>query len=207
MSDFDSLLQLPEQESFWSRFCRSPMKSVAQYVYSLSPTAVRKKTIYNPVHVVCIFDTHNTKPNLPNGDLTQSGTREELEKQIVWLDLQPYRYKIVIAGNHETLLDLTRHSHLGVKKLLLIGNRSSISKNTSTTLDVGAGHQLKVFGLPYTPKHGNRAFQNPRTDTTIWLEIPKDADLLVTYGPPKAHLVFGHLDCRVLRQALWQKEP
>lgn len=41
------------------------------------------------------------------GDLTQSGSMEELDAQIEWLDRQPHRYKVVIAGNHELCLDLS----------------------------------------------------------------------------------------------------
>ncbi|KAL4738469.1 Metallo-dependent phosphatase-like protein [Aspergillus similis] len=213
MPGLDALLQRPEHESFWSRFCRSPMKSVAQYVHGQRSAALRKKTD-NPVHVVCISDTHNTKPSLPDGDilihagdLTQSGTREELQKQIDWLDSQPHRYKIVIAGNHETFLDRNHRSYHGNEKVTIDWKSLIYLERTSTTLNLSAGHRLKVFGSPYTPKHGNGAFQYPRTDTTIWQEIPKDTDLLVTHGPPKAHLDLGHLGCRVLRQTLWEMEP
>lgn len=62
--------------------------------------------------IVCISDTHNNKPFLPHGDilihagdLTENGSFDELQAQIHWLSAQPHRHKIVVAGNHDVLLD------------------------------------------------------------------------------------------------------
>ncbi|KAJ4164177.1 hypothetical protein LMH87_005862 [Akanthomyces muscarius] len=64
------------------------------------------------VSVVCISDTHNTRPEVPEGDvllhagnLTVGGSYAELQAQIHWLNTLPHRYKVVIAGNHDLLLD------------------------------------------------------------------------------------------------------
>lgn len=53
-----------------------------------------------------------TQPELPDGDLllhagdlTQSGSFEELQMQIDWLHSQPRKFKVVIAGNHDLCLD------------------------------------------------------------------------------------------------------
>ncbi|KAL6228962.1 hypothetical protein BDW75DRAFT_250310 [Aspergillus navahoensis] len=214
MSGLDTLLQRPEHETSWSRFRRSPTKFVASSLYNQRSTELQsQKSTGIPVHVVCISDTHNTKPSVPDGDilihagdLTQSGTREELEEQIEWLDSQPHRYKIVIAGNHELCLDHHQHSDSGNKNVTINWKSLIYLENTSITVKLGDGHQLKVFGSPYTPKHGNGAFQYPRTDATVWQEIPKDTDILVTHGPPKAHLDLGDLGCQALRKALWDIE-
>ncbi|KAL4915257.1 hypothetical protein BDW62DRAFT_212865 [Aspergillus aurantiobrunneus] len=170
-SALDALLRRPEQETFWTRFWRSPAKVLASYLYdhrSAPQPAVRN----HPVHV---------------------------------LASQPHRHKIVIAGNHELCLDPnfpgeTTDKPVDWKSLIYL-------ENTSTTLTLGNGRDLKVFGSPYTPKHGNWAFQYPRTDAAIvWDEVAilEDVDILVTHGPPKAHLDLGHLGCRFLRQALWR---
>lgn len=65
----------------------------------------------HPLKVVCISDTHNTKPNIPDGDLllhgsdlTEGGTFDELQDQLHWLNAQPHRYKVTVAGNHDLLL-------------------------------------------------------------------------------------------------------
>ena len=67
------------------------------------------------IHVLCISDSHNVRPQLPDGDillhagdLTQSGSLEELRSQIEWLDSQPHRFKVVIAGNHDLCLDRSK---------------------------------------------------------------------------------------------------
>ena len=39
------------------------------------------------------------------GDLTQHGTKEELQSAITWLTSLPFAYKVVIAGNHDIGLD------------------------------------------------------------------------------------------------------
>lgn len=219
MSGLDALLCRPEQEGFWSRLRRSPAKVLAGYFYNHRATNNILSTPDLPVHVVCISDTHNTKPDLPDGDilihagdLTQSGSRRELEDQIQWLDSQPHRYKIVIAGNHELCLDsqtpsLSRISPSGDGNTKTAIDWSSLIylENTSALLNFGNGREIKVFGSPYTPKHGNWAFQYQRTNAAIWEEIsiPEDTDILITHGPPKAHLDLGHLGCLFLRRALW----
>jgi hypothetical protein len=65
-----------------------------------------------PIRVVCVSDTHNHQPDIPpgdvlihSGDLTEKGTFEELQNQLDWLASQPHSHKIVIAGNHDLLLD------------------------------------------------------------------------------------------------------
>jgi len=64
------------------------------------------------ISIVCISDTHNSQPELPDrdilihaGDLTEGGTLSELQATLDWLHSQPHRHKIVIAGNHDLLLD------------------------------------------------------------------------------------------------------
>lgn len=55
--------------------------------------------------IVCISDTHNQTPKLPQGDvlihagdMTKQGTRAELEKTVRWLEAADFEAKIVIAG-------------------------------------------------------------------------------------------------------------
>lgn len=221
MSGLDALLRRSEQASFWSRLYRAPAKALAGYIYSARSASESPARNEIPIHVVCVSDTHNTKPNLPEGDilihagdLTQSGSRRELEEQIQWLDAQPHRYKIVIAGNHELCLDAQLSSRLAQSSAGGTPDTNSGTvdwksliylENTSTLLDLGNGRRIKVFGSPYTPKHGNWAFQYPRANAAIWdeISIPEDTDILITHGPPKAHLDLGHLGCLFLRRALW----
>ncbi|OJJ05574.1 hypothetical protein ASPVEDRAFT_45081 [Aspergillus versicolor CBS 583.65] len=222
MSGLDALLHRPEQESFWSRLRRSPAKVLAEYIYTSRAVSQSPASNSIPIQVVCISDTHNTKPNLPDGDilihagdLTQSGSRLELEEQIEWLNAQPHRYKVVIAGNHELCLDSQlQSSRTGTSSggdapdtdSAAIDWKSLVYlENTSTVLNLGNGRNIKVFGSPCTPKHGNWAFQYPRSNAAIWdeISIPDDTDILITHGPPKAHLDLGHFGCLLLRRTLW----
>ena len=65
-----------------------------------------------PIRIVCISDTHNATPELPlgdilihAGDLTAHGTFDEVQAQLRWLASQPHPHKIVVAGNHDIVLD------------------------------------------------------------------------------------------------------
>jgi hypothetical protein len=84
-------------------------------------------------------------------------------------------------------------------------------QNTSTTLRIDSAREVKVFGSPCTPKHGNWAFQYPRTRIGIWNEmgIPEDTDILIAHGPPRTHLDLGLMGCEGLRKFLWgmQRKP
>jgi 3',5'-cyclic AMP phosphodiesterase CpdA len=65
--------------------------------------------------VVCLSDTHcRTLPEekIPGGDLlvhcgdlTETGTREEIQAQVDWLRGMPHRWKVVVGGNHDVWLD------------------------------------------------------------------------------------------------------
>jgi hypothetical protein len=61
---------------------------------------------------VCISDTHDTTPAVPDGDLlihasdwSNDGKFDETQSQTSWLASLPHRHKIVIGGNHDRLLD------------------------------------------------------------------------------------------------------
>lgn len=211
-SGLEKLLQRPEQESHWRRFLRSPVQYLADALYHFCQ--VRRPDTHasqQQISVVCISDTHNTQPSLPDGDvllhagyLTQSGSVEELNAQIEWLDAQPHRYKVVIAGNHELCLDRKNEGSMHEGEPMSIDWRSIIYlQHTSTTLHFGT-HKFSIFGSPYTPKHGNWAFQYPRLGPDFWEgNIPEETDLLLTHGPPKTHLDIGHLGCQYLLRVLW----
>ncbi|RAL17466.1 metallophosphatase domain-containing protein [Aspergillus homomorphus CBS 101889] len=218
-SGLEALLNRPEQKSFLQRFLRSPIKSTAQLLhrtFALPPPNSPKNS--PPIHIVCISDTHNTQPRLPDGDilihagdLTQSGTPQELSTQIEWLHAQPHRHKIVIAGNHELCLDNQKPTKnppsVDWKSITYLGN-------TATELefrdDSHKGmRRVKVFGSPWTPKHGNWAFQYMRTEVEFWertVDVPRETDILVTHGPPRGHLDVGGLGCPLLLRRLWGLE-
>ncbi|ELQ33467.1 hypothetical protein OOU_Y34scaffold00937g14 [Pyricularia oryzae Y34] len=76
---------------------RSPaVHGITQFVWSASPTPT----------------TQHWSDQLPPGDslvhagdLSQYGTFAEIQAQLTWLAAQPHRHKVVVAGNHDLLLD------------------------------------------------------------------------------------------------------
>jgi len=72
-----------------------------------SPTPLPQ--IKNLVTIVYISDT---QPQLPNGnlllhagDLFQSGSFAKIQAQPDWLNTQPHKHEVIIAGNHHLLLN------------------------------------------------------------------------------------------------------
>lgn len=212
-SGLDTLLHRPARESISSRLLRAPVPVLAELLYTrFAQTRTPTPTDHDgpTIRVVCISDTHNTQPQLPEGDLlihagdlTQSGTHAELEAQIGWLDRQPHRFKVAIAGNHELCLDPKTPAEAPGGNDPVDWKSIRYLENSSTILDFGY-RRVKVFGTPYTPQHGNRAFQYPRNEN-IWdkIWIPEDTDILVTHGSPKTHLDLGRYGCKFLRDRSW----
>lgn len=212
----DALVRRPEQESTWRRFWSAPIRFSAvklYYIFSPDPQEDPEASIC----VVCISDTHDTQPALPDGDilfhagdLTQSRSLEELNAQIEWLDKQPHGYKVVIAGNHELCLDHDYYHRNPKADTRTAESRSSVNwrsliylQNSSATLYIG-GRPIKIYGSPHTPKHGNWAFEYPRGGPHPWEDsIPVDTDILITHGPPKTHLDLGRTGCQFLLRKLW----
>ncbi|KAG8723382.1 hypothetical protein FRC09_003582 [Ceratobasidium sp. 395] len=158
----------------------------------------------NPIRIVCISDTHNAQPPIPDGDilvhagdLTNVGSASELRQVAKWLSSLPHPTKLVIGGNHDRGLDAKLRaakrnpaedpeidwSALGITYL----------EHSSAQITV-LGRGLRVFGSPYTPELGQWAFQYPQAHLlperarAVWEDIPLDTDILITHGPPIHHL-------------------
>lgn len=179
----------------------------------------------SPVTVVCVSDTHNKTPSIPDGDillhagdLTRAGTFEELQAQLHWIDKLPHQHKIVIAGNHDFLLDPEFvetfpgriHVKAGHSGADLNWGSITYLVNSSTTVTIRR-RRVKIFGCPLTPQSGIWAFQHPPTQN-IWKDlVPTDTDILLTHGPPKGHLDMYEMSrgCSWLLRELWNsgKKP
>ncbi|KAK2467215.1 hypothetical protein APHAL10511_000764 [Amanita phalloides] len=219
----------------WDRFISSPLIFLARWLYA-APSATSSSTSDKlPIRLVCISDTHNThhaQPHLPEGDilihagdLTQSGTDHELDDALAWLSSHPHPHKIFIAGNHDVAL-------ASPQTLARIPPGLTYLENSFIELTLRSGRQLRIYGSPYTPKHGSWPFQYPRavrpkltgttTTTTaaaigtlqahpeaheIWSQIPPLTDILITHGPPLAHLDADRHGCDALLLALWRVRP
>ncbi|KAH8697829.1 putative phosphoesterase [Talaromyces proteolyticus] len=173
--------------------------------------------------ICCISDTHNSKPSLPDGDvllhagdLSQYGTFDEIQAQIKWLDLQPHKHKIVIAGNHDLILDqsfVNTHPYReigkpGKTRQDLQWGSVIYLEDSSYTIRSDDGHRkLRVYGSPQTPKYGNFAFQYDPIKSIWNHRIPDDIDILLSHGPPAAHLDEGGKGCKSLLQEIWRVKP
>lgn len=202
-----------------------------------SPLTPPLPTSASPIRVVCISDTHNTQPDLPlgdvlihAGDLSENGSFDEIQTQLRWLSSQPHCYKLLVAGNHDVLLD-----EAFLKKY---PERKYGQTNTMHDLEWGSVHYLRdcsitlyfavdgqhhdhvsskpetrsliVHGSPWTPQYGVSAFQHPR-EQDIWRnQIPTNADIVVTHGPPRLHLDtrdFYRAGCPFLAQEVARVRP
>lgn len=81
-------------------------------LYSACVQPAAEASREDTIRVVCISDTHNTRPEVPfgdvlihAGDLTEHGSFDEVQTELRWLSSQPHRYKVFVAGNHDVLLD------------------------------------------------------------------------------------------------------
>ncbi|KAJ8130561.1 hypothetical protein O1611_g3065 [Lasiodiplodia mahajangana] len=214
-SGLDALIHRP-RPSTWRVFLQNPSIFIAKKLYSWRRLAKETWDTGCEVSVVCISDTHNSQCAIPvgdilihAGDLTQSGSLEELQATISWLQNQPHQFKIVVAGNHDLLLDPSKDGEGGKAAAL----RQKIEwgsilylQDDSTTVSI-KGRCIKIYGSPKSPRHGNWAFQYPR-ESDVWRHtIPDDTDILITHGPPRAHLDLTTLGCDYLLRELWRVHP
>lgn len=132
----------------------------------------------------CISDLHGHFPKLEGGDLlliagdiTISDKVTEWNEFYDWLDVQPYRKKIVIAGNHDKRIDAD-----------MIGS-SSFSSYLQDSGTVFEG--FNIWGSPWTLSFYGmnpccKAFTVKKEEQLIekWKLIPKNTDILITHSPP-----------------------
>lgn len=189
---------------------------------TLSPVP-RENPLEPSVRIVCISDTHNLQPSLPPGDLlvhagdlTEWGTFDELQKQLSWLSSQPHQYKIVIAGNHDLLLDdhfLNRHperrdSKGRTRHDLDFGSVTYLQDECVTLSFAREKRSLSIYGSPWTPRYGTSAFQYPRDDDVWSNRVPASVDILITHGPPAGfNNIKPSAGCSYLRQEVARVKP
>jgi 3',5'-cyclic AMP phosphodiesterase CpdA len=170
------------------------------------------------VTIVCTSDTHNSQPRIPAGDvlihagdLTQTGTAKELQAQLDWLNSQPHRYKIVIAGNHDVLLDGAKAREFKMadadREALRWGSLIYLERSATTIRFPAKEVEFTVFGDPRTQRHGNWAFQYEKGTNAFSHQVDSDADILVTHSPPRFHLDVANWGDESLMHELWRVQP
>ncbi|KAK8073244.1 hypothetical protein PG994_004143 [Apiospora phragmitis] len=218
MSELKSLLHR-QPPSAWELFLRAPCLFLAEKLHSRHRREEEDEE--DPVSVVCISDTHNNNQiPLPDadvlihaGDLTQSGSLAELQAAVAWLRAQPHRHKIVIAGNHDVLLDPGLRDEERAQ-IDWGGIKYLCDSSAWITLTGRNGYNsFKVYGSPRSPRNGNWAFQYARLADgggaqSGTAKIPDDTDILVTHCPPRAHLYLDkNPGCGDLLREVWRIRP
>jgi predicted phosphodiesterase len=160
------------------------------------------------VRIVCISDTHSFNEHIgvlagddpaaigfvPNGDvlihagdLTDTGTPNEIFDAFAWLSKMPHERVIVTPGNHdfafEKLPELRRLVHGKFPRVQMLIDEETIIGN------------VRAWASPWTPWFHDWAFNflpgpaGERQAEDKWDQIPDDTAFLVTHGPP-----YGILD-------------
>jgi hypothetical protein len=193
--------------------------------------------ISSSITIVALSDSHSSHPSLPSdwppadvfihtGDLTQHGTKEELEDVIACLATLPYQYKVVIAGNHDVGLDkeCTYRSALASRAgtyatpeetdTLIATMKQNIiylsPENPIAELHI-RGTVLKIYGLPYSPLSiGPSAFMRPRSEDS-WVDVHGQYDILLSHSPPRGYLDRNrggeHVGCKHFLSAIRRVRP
>jgi Icc-related predicted phosphoesterase len=151
------------------------------------------KVMKNKLNIWHISDTHTFHDMLTvpenidmvifSGDC--SNPRESLAnsfevlKFLKWFGELPIKYKIFVAGNHDTSIE---------RKIIFdldFGDNIIHLWDSEVTIE-----GLKIWGSPYTPSFGfGWAFNKDRSKIyKVWEQIPEDVDIIVTHGPPKGIL-------------------
>lgn len=192
--------------SWWQQFLRAPLKTLTKTLYALRRvvTLPHKQLI----RIVCISDTHNQQPVLPQGDilvhagdLSQSGSIAEIQAQIDWISSQQHQHKIIIAGNH----DIAFASETGQEKI----NLRRVQYLQDSMTEVAVRHRcLNIFGSPWTRKHGNWCFQYETGESMFWSgKVPMQTDVLITHMPPRFHLDLDGSGDRSLLDEVQRTKP
>ncbi|KAH8681271.1 calcineurin-like phosphoesterase [Xylariales sp. PMI_506] len=203
------------------KFLDSPLQEIVLRLYLivlwLRGTPVRPPPGRAAIKVVCLSDTHDkVVENVPDGDLlihagdmTNSGTVRDIQKQIDWLASLPHKHKVVVCGNHDSWFDIRsrkEEDQLSGRALDLKGIHYLYNK--SITLDFKDGRKLNVYGSGDIPYCGglDYAYQYLHQEQPWAGRIPIDTDILITHTPPKYHLDLD-LGCPGLLEETWRVRP
>lgn len=147
------------------------------------------------LRIVHISDTHNGKygGQLPDGDVlihsgdfTNAGDEEPqaIREFLEWFLSEPHRYKILICGNHELLLDqradLTEYLACDTPEAAVQnGFRRPVLLNDSGITIEGVsfyGSSWNHCRMAWSANEGERQLH--------WARIPPTVDVLITHQPP-----------------------
>lgn len=142
--------------------------------------------------ILHISDTHGMHNQFPeekfkgidmvihSGDCSNSSnlmnSMVEISDFLEWFQKVDVKYKIFVAGNHDTAIARKRidHADMLLRDIIYLENES---------IEIEG---LKIWGSPITPTFGDWSFMKARDKThEVWKTIPDDTDIIVVHGPPK----------------------
>lgn len=96
------------------------------------------------------------------------------------------KYKILIAGNHDTAIERKLVNPKEYTELIFLDHESITIEG------------IKFFGSQFTPTFGTDWAYNVARHKLdqYWIDIPTDTDILITHGPPKGILDLTQYDSR-----------
>lgn len=148
----------------------------------------------NKLKIWHISDTHSfhhllTIPEnidivIHSGDFSnhrnQYNNEPEMKNFINWYGNLNIKYKILIAGNHDSFV-----FHNKVEFRNLCNDKNIIYLENESIVIEG----IHIYGTPHTPTFGNWYFMKSRDKLyNVWQNIPEETDILVVHGPPKGIL-------------------
>ena len=101
----------------------------------------------------------------------------EVRTFLIWFSQLPIKYKVMIAGNHDSAFE----------KRLITSSQCLVDYGILYLEDESVHIEgLKIYGSPWTPEFNDWSFMKARHKINrVWDIIPEDTDILVTHGPPK----------------------
>lgn len=143
------------------------------------------------MRLVCISDTHgdHERLDLPPGDvlvhagdLSAHGKDAETQAFMRWFGHQDYRYRICVAGNHDSFVEQQ------TEKAASYATENGVTLLNDSGCDVNG---VRFWGSPITPRFYHWSFMRDPGEPIEqhWRMIPADTQVLITHGPP-----FGIMD-------------
>lgn len=154
---------------------------------------------------VCVSDIHLKDIETPPadllivaGDFTMTGGEEQYDWYCQWLNQQPQKYKVWIAGNHEVGLENSP------KIASLLAQKTDSVYLCDSEVVIGG---VRIWGSPVTPEFHNWEFNRKRgvEIRKHWSQIPENVDILITHGPPFGYgddIDGEHVGCQDLLEVL-----
>lgn len=205
--------------------CRLKVTSVAKTRHPKPEGALR---------ILCFSDTHEQHEKIPPqqiipcdicicaGDFTKYGDPEQVKRFKDWFLKIPARYRILIAGNHETTFDVDRYDSMLINMRKIKTNKTKEELKSTKSIVQTEGiiylenssveiEGIKIYGSPQTHYWHSWAFYYPDSEgPNVWSKIPPDTDILVCHTCPhsKIDLCKGlHVGCKSLTNAIKAVQP